>query len=120
MERIARYVAIISAAVLVGYSTLQMFGPDGEILERAPPHVPLLLMFGLTSVGTLLGRVPGAFAIAIYAGFVGASVSLTALVLGSGAHGAIVECGNMAASLVTLASGLVLRAAHAQRTAGGE
>lgn len=66
-----RYVAIASAVVLLGQATLELIGPDGDMV-RGFGLTGLLMMACLATIGTLAGGVVQGFYIALTAGFLGA------------------------------------------------
>jgi len=96
MSEGARRLAVLAAGVLLIRATLELIGPDGDLV-RGFGATGLLLMTCLATIGTLMGRLPQGFNIAATAGFVGIISAIGHLVL--------------ARSFVTIAVGLVCLAA---------
>jgi hypothetical protein len=103
-----RYIAIGASAALLAFGALLLEAPDARI---AFGLVALTISISLTSLGTLLGRVPDAEGYTMAAGIIGGFDAIRSLAGGSDPHGMIVEILFLAASAVAFVSGLILRRA---------
>lgn len=80
MSEVARRLAIVAAGVLLIQATLELVGPDGDLV-RGFGATGLLLMMCLAAIGTLMGRLPQGFNFAATAGLVGGMTAIGHLVV---------------------------------------
>jgi len=108
MIRAARYLAITAAALLLLEATLEVIGPDGDMVHGFGA-TGLAMMAALATIGTLLGRMPQGFTFALTAGMFGAISAAGRLAVHSSLVTTLLAAVGLISALVLIAVSVLMQ-----------